>query len=36
VQDLTDQLHGSLAVKGDAGTTFTISFDDLGIDEGEE
>lgn len=27
VDDLTQQLHGTLAVKRDAGTTFTITFD---------
>ncbi|HUA22845.1 MAG TPA: AAA family ATPase [Steroidobacteraceae bacterium] len=36
VQDLTDQLHGTLVVTGDGGTTFAISFDDAGTDEGEE
>jgi len=36
VQDLTDQLHGTLVVKSDVGTRFTISFDDVGVEEGEE
>jgi two-component sensor histidine kinase len=36
VQDLTDQLHGTLVVKRDVGTSFTISFDEVGIEEGEE
>jgi two-component sensor histidine kinase len=35
-QDLTDQLHGTLVAKRNAGTTFTINFDDTGLDEGEE
>jgi two-component sensor histidine kinase len=36
VQDLTDQLHGTLDVKRGGGTTFTISFDDAATEEGEE
>jgi two-component sensor histidine kinase len=27
VHDLTEQLHGSIAVTGEVGTTFTLSFD---------
>ena len=36
VQDLAEQLHGTLVVRGGAGTTFTITFDESGIEEGEE
>jgi predicted ATPase/two-component sensor histidine kinase len=36
VQDLTDQLHGTLVVKCDPGTRFVISFDATGLDEGDE
>jgi len=36
VQDLTDQLHGTLLVKGDEGATFTITFDDAAVEEGVE
>jgi two-component sensor histidine kinase len=36
VQDLTDQLHGTLVVERDVGARFTISFDDTELDEGEE
>ena len=36
VQDLTEQLHGTLAVKRDPGTTFTITFNETGIEESEE
>jgi predicted ATPase/two-component sensor histidine kinase len=36
VQDLTDQLHGTLLVKGDVGATFTITFDDAAVEEGAE
>jgi two-component sensor histidine kinase len=36
VQDLTDQLHGTLVVKRAPGTRFVISFDATGLDEGDE
>jgi predicted ATPase/two-component sensor histidine kinase len=36
VQDLTEQLHGTLDVRRDAGTTFTITFDQIGIREDDE
>jgi len=35
VQDLTEQLHGALTVQRDPGTTFTITFDEAGIGDGE-
>src|SRR5262249_40179656 len=33
VHDLTEQLHGTVVVGRDIGTTFTITFEDPGIDE---
>jgi predicted ATPase/two-component sensor histidine kinase len=36
VHDLTEQLHGTVVVRRDMGTTFTITFDDHAIDESEE